>query len=205
MQGASVGIRGNKRLLPFEAVAEVEEEITGKAMRSVYECMLMQSKCITCITCLTVLIFSTRINAVSKDDLKGIFQKKMKSERHLNSIAADTLVPISGRTVNRYCEQIAASTRDGKIKPQSREEPFANIRNSISKAAGVTVLSKLVAMENIHSEDEVGVFLFPRQSKRPIQLVSTKAADEFLRKNNISLSTCEEANQQRAAHIGACL
>ena len=74
MQGASVGIRGNKPdCFLSEAVAEVEEEITGKAMRSVFECMLMQSKFITCITCLTVLIYPTRINAVSKDELKGIF------------------------------------------------------------------------------------------------------------------------------------
>ena len=80
-----------------------------------------------------------------------------------------------------------------------------NIRNSISKAAGVTVINKLVASENIHSEDEVGVFLLPRLAKNPIQLVSTKVADAFLRENNIALSTCEESNQQRAAHIGATL
>ena len=129
----------------------------------------------------------------------------MKIERHLNSITADNLVPISDRSLKRYLSEMRAGTRNGKVKPISREEPFLNIRNSISKAAGVTVLAKLVAMENIHSEDEVGVFLFPRHTKNPIQLVSTKLADEFLRKNNISLSTCEEANQQRAAHIGACL
>ena len=129
----------------------------------------------------------------------------MKIERHLNSITADNLVPISDRSLKRYLSEMRAGTRNGKVKPISREEPFLNIRNSISKAAGITVLAKLVAMENIHSEDEVGVFLFPRLSKTPIQLVSTKVADEFLRKNNISLSTCEEANQQRAAHIGAAL
>jgi hypothetical protein len=56
------------------------------------------------------------------------------------------------------------------------------------------------------SDDEVGVFLFGWNSscKRP-KLVSTKEADEFFRKNNVSLSTSEDPDQQRVAHIGATL
>ena len=107
--------------------------------------------------------------------------------------------------MKRYCNEIGASKRDGKEKPISREEPFLNIRNSISKAAGLLVIAEQVAMENVHSEDEVGVFLYPRQPKKLLQLVSTKEANEFLRLNNVALSTCVVANQQRAAHIGAIL
>jgi len=92
--------------------------------------------------------------------------------------------------------------RKGKVKPLSRVEPFLNIRNAISKAAGLTAISKVCPIENMHSDDEVGIFLFGWHQTAP-KLVSSKAADEFLRRNNISLSNCIDPDQQRAAHIGA--
>jgi hypothetical protein len=125
----------------------------------------------------------------------------------LNSYAdLDEFAPISNSTVKRYMVEIKTSSREGKIKPVSRVEPFLNIRNAISKAAGLTALSRLCPLENIHSEDEVGVCLFGwhGKSRRP-KLGSTREADEFLSKNNVSLSTTEDPDKQRAVHIGATL
>ena len=47
-----------------------------------------------------------------------------------------------------------------------------NIRNAISKAAGLTALSKVAPIEIFYSADEVGVFLFEWQKPAP-KLCST--------------------------------
>jgi hypothetical protein len=47
----------------------------------------------------------------------------------------------------------------------------------------------------IFSEDEVGSFLFNDDSAKKPVLVSTQAADEVLRKNNVSLSTSEDTDK----------
>jgi hypothetical protein len=80
-------------------------------------------------------------------------------------------------------EEINTIERTPQIKPISRIEPFLNIRNAISKAAGLSAISKVCAVENIHSEDEIGVFLFGwhNGTKKP-KLVATEEADNFLRK-----------------------
>jgi hypothetical protein len=58
-------------------------------------------------------------------------------------------------------EEVKVSERIGKCKPISRVEPFLNIRNAKSKAAGLSGISKVCELENIHnSDDEVGLFLF---------------------------------------------
>jgi hypothetical protein len=118
----------------------------------------------------------------------------------------DKFVDISNKTVTRYLNEIETTQNKGDFKPVSRVEPFLNIRNAISKAAGLTSLSQVCAIENMYSEDEVGVFLFGwhQTSNRP-KLVSAKEANEFLRKNNVSISTSEHPDQQGAVHIGATL
>lgn len=90
-----------------------------------------------------------------------------------------------------------SSVRVAQEKPTSRVEPFTNIRNAITKCAGLTAITKVYPAENIFNEDEVGVFLFGwhNDAARPI-LVSTKTADAFLRKNNISLSQSADPSQQ---------
>ena len=49
----------------------------------------------------------------------------------------------------------------------SRTEPFLNIRNGISKAAGMLALSEEVQQELMFSDDEVGLFLFGWRQTRP--------------------------------------
>jgi hypothetical protein len=59
------------------------------------------------------------------------------------------------------------------------------------------------SLEHIHSDDEVSFMIFGwhNAAKRP-KLVSTKEADEWLRLNHVSLSTCQDPNQQRSVHVG---
>jgi hypothetical protein len=146
------------------------------------------------------------LNSMNTGEVKTLMQKRMISKNGMNSYAdLDTFAPISHKSVKRYMNNMEASVREGKIKPESRVEPYLNIRNSISKAAGLRAITQICPTENIYSEDEVGIFLFGwnHNSKKKPQLVSTKAADEFLRRNNVSLSSTEDQDKQRAAHIGA--
>jgi hypothetical protein len=155
----------------------------------------------------TITESAMTLGALNKKQVKELLQSKMKEKKGLNSLASNDLVPLSNKTVDKYMEEMKATSRCGKTKPVSRVEPYLNIRNAISKAAGLTALSRACAVENMHSSDEVGLFLFgwELKGKRP-KLVSTKEADAFLRKNNVSLSSVDEDdNQQRAAHIGATL
>jgi hypothetical protein len=143
--------------------------------------------------------------AVSVPEVKTMVQKKILQAKGLNSHASlEKFAQISPSTLRRYRSFMNANSRQAKEKPTSRVEPFLNIRNAITKCAGLTAISKVCPAENIFSEDEVGVFLFGwhNDAARP-KLVSTSVADQFLRKNNISLSTSTDPNQQRVAHIGA--
>ena len=134
--------------------------------------------------------------------MKELLQNKLLEKRGFNDFAAkDVYAPIEDSTVLKYLNLMLASERIGKIKPTSRIEPYANIRNAISKAAGLTAISKVCPVENMHSDDEVGLMLFGWNETKP-KLVSTKEADEWLRLNNVSLSTSKDPNQQRCAHIG---
>ena len=94
---------------------------------------------------------------MSKQDVKHEIQQKMLSNSMANP---DVFTPISDKTVKRYMITMESSERDGKIKPESRVEPFLNIRNPISKAAGLMALNRVCPTENMHNENEVGIFLF---------------------------------------------
>jgi hypothetical protein len=93
-------------------------------------------------------------------------------------------------------KNITASDRKGKVKPKSHFEPYMNIRNAMSKAAGMLAIRKRCLVEHMHSEDEVGLFLFGwhSQSKIP-QVVTTKEGNQWLRDNNVSLSKCQDPNR----------
>lgn len=176
MYGKSVGTNGRKRKITDEGIGDVLDDITNSALT---------------------------LNAMTRQEVKLRFQEKIIQSQGLNSIAnIEHFAPLSERTVIRYMKEMETPERKGKVKPLSRVEPFLNIRNAISKAAGLTAISKVCPIENMHSDDEVGIFLFGWHQTTP-KLVSSKAADEFLRRNNISLSTCIDPDQQRAAHIGA--
>jgi hypothetical protein len=180
LKGLSVGNLGRKRLLTPTHVANIYNDVTNSAVS---------------------------LDGMSMTGVKLKMQKTMAQNIGLNEHAnLDTFAPISNKTVKRYVNQMGVTERESKIKPQSRVEPYLNIRNAISKAAGLLALARVCPLENMHSEDEVGIFLFGwhQNSKRP-KLVSTKQADEFLRLNSISLSTSQDPDQQRAAHIGATL
>ena len=139
------------------------------------------------------------LNAMTEADVKIAFQRRLVTKSGRNSHTSLDLVPISRITFRKYRKALKVSVRKGKVKPKSRVEPYLNFRNAISKAAGLTALSKIAPIENFHSADEVGVFLFGWHKRSP-RLCSTRATDEFLRKNYISRSITEE---QRVVHIGA--
>lgn len=147
------------------------------------------------------------LDAKSEAEVLALYQNQILVENGYNTYAdLDTFAKLSRRSLGRYMEKAQMTERQGKIKPESRVEPFLNIRNAISKAAGLAAITEVCATENIFSEDEVGIFLFGwHQTSKAPKLVSTQQADAFLRKNNVSLSTSEDSDQQRAAHIGATL
>jgi hypothetical protein len=143
------------------------------------------------------------LSALTRGEIKRKIQQRVISSKGLNQYAnVDDHAPLSDSTVRRYLKEIGASERIGKMKPQSRVEPYLNIRNAISKAAGLTALSRVCPLENMFSDDEVGIFLFGWHQTAP-KLCTTKVADAFLRQNNVSLSTTVDPDKQRAAHIGA--
>lgn len=176
--GIDVGVaRGRNRKLDLSQLEKVENCITEKALS---------------------------LQAMDFDEIKEMLQKQLLIKNRLNSNTSLDMVPIDDKTVRKYMQEIGASDRKGKTKPKSRAEPFENIRNSISKAAGMTAIEKVCRLENIHSEDEVGIYLFGWTLDKKPKLFSTKDADAFLKKNNISLSSIDEQlNQERVAHIGA--
>lgn len=139
---------------------------------------------------------------MSATQVKETMQKQIQKKQGFNLHADLSLSTIDDKTVKKYTKEVEASSRKGRNKPVSRLEPYLNIRNAISKAAGLMSVSKVCPVENMHSEDEVGIYIFGWHQTAP-QLFSTKRSDAFLKKNNISLSTTEQENQQRVAHIGA--
>jgi hypothetical protein len=133
---------------------------------------------------------ATTLKALDLNDVKGICQNKLLESGGFNKIAdKDTFVPISTKTIKRYVKEIGAKEVKGKDQAENREEAFNDIRNAIAKAVGLTAMSKIVQFMHIHSTDEVGLFLFGwhQTSKRP-KLVVTAEANEWLRKNNTSVS-----------------
>ena len=173
----NVGKIGRKELFTPDDLEEIRASITHSAMT---------------------------LDGKSREEVKELLQQKLLEKRGYNVFAdKDTFAKIEDRTVKKYMEMMTASERTGKIKPVSRIEPYLNMRNAISKAAGLTAIAKVCPVENMHSDDEVGLMLFGWDGKSP-KLVTTKEANEWLRLNNVSLSTSEDPNQQRCAHIGTC-
>lgn len=127
---------------------------------------------------------------------------EMLKKKKTNTNTSLDLVPIDDRTVKACINKMEAGERSGKNKPKSRVEPFLNIRNAISKAAGLTSVAKECDVELMFSADEVGIYVYAWHETRP-KVVSSKIADEFLRRNHTSVSTSEDTPQQRAAHVGA--
>lgn len=69
-----------------------------------------------------------QINALSKADVKKLFQEALLKKRGRNALAdLDTFAPIDDRTLNKYMEMLKITEKQGKIKPVSRKEPFLNI------------------------------------------------------------------------------
>eukprot|EP01033_Poteriospumella_lacustris_P013318 gene13318-9543_t len=180
ISGARVGIRGRK-----PRCSETGQNIVANIVQS----------------------SAMSLDAKSEAEVLALYQNRILVENGYNTYAdLDTFAKLSRRSVGRYMEKAQMTERQGKIKPESRVEPFLNIRNAISKAAGLAATTEVCATENIFSEDEVGIFLFGwHQTSKAPKLVSTQQADAFLRQNNVSLSTSEDSDQQRAAHIGATL
>jgi hypothetical protein len=138
------------------------------------------------------------------NEVKDLCQNALLQKNGLNKYAdKDTFASISSRTVRRYLTDIDAKEVKGKDQAENREEAFNDIRNAIAKAVGLTAMSKIVQFMHIHSTDEVGLFLFGwhQTAKRPM-LVVTAEANEWLRKNNTSVSKSIDSNQQRCVHIG---
>jgi hypothetical protein len=52
------------------------------------------------------------------------------------------------------CIQVKA-----KMQPQSRIDPFKNIKNCMANAAGMMAINEIVNEQHFHSNDECGVFL----------------------------------------------
>jgi hypothetical protein len=99
------------------------------------------------------------INALSKAKVKKLFQEALLKKRGYNTLGdLDTFASLDDRTVEKYMNIMKITEKQGKVKPVSRKEPFLNIRNAISKAAGLLALSEEVPQELMFSDNEVGVF-----------------------------------------------
>ena len=145
---------------------------------------------------------ATTLAALSKADVKIMMQKKLLEKRNLNLFPdLDTFAPIDDRTVDKYLAKMKATEKKGKVNPESRIEPYKNIRNALSKASTFLAIEKICPAQNWHSDDEVDSFLFGWNTTKP-KLVGSQEANLWLRANNGSLSTSEDPNQQRRAHIG---
>jgi len=152
--------------------------------------------------CAIVTQSAKTLASLSRPEVKILLQKKLLKKRGYNDLAdLNDFAHIDDVTVKKYLEKMFVTERQGKCKPVTRVEPYANIRNAISKAAGFTSLVKMCPVEMWHTEDEVGLFLFGWHTTKP-KLCSTADANAWLRANNVSLSTSEDPDQQRCAHIG---
>jgi hypothetical protein len=142
------------------------------------------------------------LDALTLPQVKLLFQQKLLQKRGLNPLAdVDKFASINDQTILKYLNKLLASVKKGKLKPTSRVEPYQNIRNAISKAAGFTALARVCRVEHWHTDDEVGMFIFGWHQTKP-KLVSTDEANKWLRANNVSLSTSADPDQQRCAHVG---
>ena len=121
------------------------------------------------------------LSALDFDQVKSLLQSKLLEKRGYNQFAdKERFAPIDDRTVRKYIVEMCSSEKKGKIKPISRIEPYLNIRNAISKAAGLTAISKVCPVENMHTEDKIGLFLFGWHDTRP-KLVCSLEASKWLR------------------------
>lgn len=73
------------------------------------------------------------------------------------------------KSVKTLINGMGSKYREGNVKPKSWVEPYLNIRKAITKAAGLTAITRVCAMENIHTEHEVGIFL---NGIKPVNLQS---------------------------------
>lgn len=174
-----MGVLGRKRLFDDADLVDLHNEITEAAIS---------------------------LSTKNISDVKKTMQSYLLRKRGFNDRDdPNTFAPLSDKSVRQYLKLMKASEDKtiGVINPQPRVQPFLNIRNVISKAAGLTSISEQCPTVNIFSEDEVGIFLFKDDSTKKPVLVSSQVADEFLRENNVSLSTRDDRDERRAAHIGA--
>ena len=124
------------------------------------------------------------LNSLSRADVKVLMQKKLLEKQGLNSYAdLDTFASIDNKTVKKYFTKMEAYEKKGKVKPESRIEPYKNIRNALSKASAFLAISKVCPVQNWHTDDEAGFFLFGWHTTKP-KLVSSREANDLLRANN---------------------
>jgi len=143
------------------------------------------------------------LNARFKGELSKVFQEQALKEQNLNKYALRESVSISDRTAKRYKKEGKILDRVGAVKPPHRIDAFLNIRNALSCCATLTALEDIINFELFFSEDDVGLKLNGWDHKP--QLLTTKEANAYLRKNNLSLSTTEEALKQRMVQLGATI
>jgi len=144
------------------------------------------------------------LQTLTTDEVREECQNALLLKDGFNSHAdKDKFAPLHQRTVERYTRDLRCQEVKGKIVAESRVDPFNDIKNCMAKAAGMIALSEMVDMENFHSDDEVGIFLFGwgETAGKP-KLVVDEISSQWLKDHNISASRSEDPNQQRVVHIG---
>ena len=103
LAGASVGMTGRKRLINENDLRDIADDITSNAIS---------------------------LNSMTRAEVKGKIQQKIITSKGLNMYAnVNEHAAVSNKTINRYLKEMEVSERVGKIKPQSRVEPYLNIRS----------------------------------------------------------------------------
>jgi hypothetical protein len=131
----NVGVLGAKRKLSLQDVQLVGKAVTNEAIN----------------------LLASNTDKVHED-----FQKRIALNKGFNSMASlKKFAPLSTKTSNKYLTEVNGAVRIGKVKPMSRLEPYLNIRNPISKAAGLLAIYDITgSLEHIHSDDEVSFMIF---------------------------------------------
>ena len=94
---------GRKRLINENDLGDIADDITSNAIS---------------------------LNSMTRAEVKGKIQQKIITSKGLNMYAnVNEHAAVSNKTINRYLKEMEVSERVGKIKPQSRVEPYLNIRS----------------------------------------------------------------------------
>ena len=113
------------------------------------------------------------------------------------------IVVISDRSKRRYKRLLQADVKVESKKNKSRSDGFINIRNSISFCAMIRQVQLEVSRELFCSSANVAVLL-NGMTEKP-RVISTPAAEKFLKSVNCTTSSTEQVEKQRVVKFNCTI